>query len=122
MTKIKFNLFHANELVVKTAIRKDIHSFTRWRDNFRLLRLLRLSEQGIRYVAHLCCVLDSFSRWRHTNVERIVYVIVIAIVIVNSKLLKRHSKAMGRALAYSRALRQIRGVFQRIVRGKLRAG
>src|SRR6218665_3458545 len=34
------------------------------------------------------------------------------IVIVNSKLLKRHSKAKRRAPAYSRALRQIRGVFQ----------
>src|SRR6218665_2046097 len=47
---------------------------------------------------------------------------VIVIVIVNSKLLKRHSKAKRRAPAYSRALRQIRGVFQRIVRGKLRSG
>ena len=36
----------------------------------------------------------------------------LVIVIVNSKLLKRHSKAMRRAPAYSRALRQIRGVFQ----------
>ena len=33
-------------------------------------------------------------------------------VIVMSKLLKRHSKAKRRAPAYSRALRQIRGVFQ----------
>ena len=45
-----------------------------------------------------------------------------SIVIVNSKLLKRHSKAKRRAPAYSRALRQIRRVFQRIVRGKLRSG
>jgi len=37
------------------------------------------------------------------------------IVIVNSKLLKRHSKAKRRAPAYSRVLHQIRGVFQRIV-------
>src|SRR6218665_3987562 len=43
------------------------------------------------------------------------------IVIVNSKLLKRHSKAKRRAPAYSRALRQIRGVFQRIVRGRPRS-
>src|SRR6218665_820741 len=43
------------------------------------------------------------------------------IVIVNFKLLKRHSKAKRRAPAYSRALRQIRGVFQRIVRGRLRS-
>ena len=49
-------------------------------------------------------------------------VIVIVIVIVNSKLLERHSKAKRRAPAYSRALRQIKGVFQRIVRGKLRSG
>src|SRR6218665_3866769 len=48
-------------------------------------------------------------------------VIVIVIVIVNSKLLKRHSKAKRRAPAYSRALRQISGVFQRIVRGRLRS-
>src|SRR6218665_1564341 len=73
--------------------------------------------------------------------------ICMHIVIVNSKLLKRHSKAKRRAPAYSRALRQIRGffpknspweaqvpfpegermrqirgVFQRIVRGKLRSG
>src|SRR6218665_2438759 len=46
---------------------------------------------------------------------------VIVIVIVNSKLLKRHLKAKRRATAYSRALRQIRGVFQRIVRGRLRS-
>src|SRR6218665_1326426 len=44
-----------------------------------------------------------------------------SIVIVNSKLLKSHSKAKRRAPAYSRALRQIRGVFQRIVRGRLRS-
>src|SRR6218665_912704 len=44
---------------------------------------------------------------------------VIVIVIVNSKLLKRLLKAKRRAPAYSRALRQIRGVFQRIVRGRL---
>src|SRR6218665_3448027 len=43
------------------------------------------------------------------------------LVIVNSKLLKRHLKAKRRAPAYSRALRQIRGVFQRIVRGRLRS-
>src|SRR6218665_2641548 len=48
--------------------------------------------------------------------------VVIVIVIVNSKLLKRHSKAKRRAPAYSRALRQIRGVFLRIVRGRLRSG
>src|SRR6218665_2964562 len=41
----------------------------------------------------------------------------LRIVIVISKLLKRHSKAKRRAPAYLRALRQIRGVFQRIVRG-----
>ena len=35
-----------------------------------------------------------------------------SLVIVNSKLLKHHSKAKRRAPAYSRALRQIRGVFQ----------
>src|SRR6218665_337519 len=46
------------------------------------------------------------------------YIFNIVIVIVNSKLLKRHSKAKRRAPAYSRALRQIRGVFQRIVRGR----
>ena len=47
---------------------------------------------------------------------------MVVIVIVNSKLLKRHSKAKRRASAYSRALRHIRGVFQRIVRGRLRSG
>src|SRR6218665_771228 len=46
---------------------------------------------------------------------------LIVIVIVNSKLLKRQSKAKPRAPAYSRALRQIREVFQRIVRGRLRS-
>ena len=35
--------------------------------------------------------------------------LVSVVVIVNSKLLKRHSKAKRRAPAYSRALRQIRG-------------
>src|SRR6218665_1733732 len=44
------------------------------------------------------------------------------IVIVNSKFLKRHSKAKRRAPAYSRALRQIRRVFIAIVRGRLRSG
>src|SRR6218665_1886014 len=51
----------------------------------------------------------------------IMMVIVIVIVIVNSKFLKRHSKAKRRAPDYSRALRQIREVFQRIVRGRLRS-
>src|SRR6218665_4213085 len=46
---------------------------------------------------------------------------LFVIVIVNSKLLKRRSKAKRRAPAYSRALREIRGVFQRIVRGRLRS-
>jgi len=35
------------------------------------------------------------------------------IAIVISKLLERHSKAKRRAPAYSRALRQIRGIVQR---------
>ena len=48
--------------------------------------------------------------------------LVIVIVIVNSKFLKRHSEAKRRAPAYSLALHQIRWVFQRIVRGKLRSG
>ena len=38
---------------------------------------------------------------------------VIVIVIVISKLLKRHSKAKRRAPAYSRALRLVRGVVQK---------
>ena len=44
------------------------------------------------------------------------------IVIVISKLLKSHLKAKSRAQAYSRALRQIRGVVQRIVRWRLGSG
>src|ERR1043165_6708590 len=44
------------------------------------------------------------------------------IVIVISKLLKRHSKAKRRAPAYSRALRLVRGVVQRIVRGRSESG
>jgi len=47
---------------------------------------------------------------------------VTDIVIVNSKLLKRHSNAKRRAPAYSRALRQIRVVVHRIVHGRLRSG
>src|SRR6218665_4024225 len=43
---------------------------------------------------------------------------LIVIVIVNSTLLKCHSKAKCRAPAYSRALRKTRGIFQRIVRGE----
>ena len=50
-----------------------------------------------------------------------VYVLIV-IVIVNSKFLKRHSKPMRRALAYSRPLHQIRGVYQRIVRERHRSG
>ena len=46
----------------------------------------------------------------------------IVIVIINPKLLKRHSKAKRRTPAYSRVLREIRGVFQRIVHGRLRSG
>jgi len=46
----------------------------------------------------------------------------VIVWIVNSKLLKRHSKAKRMAPAYSRALGQIRGVIQRIVRGRLRPG
>jgi len=44
------------------------------------------------------------------------------IVIVIYKFLKRHTKAKRRAPAYSRALRQIRGIVQRIVLGRLRSG
>src|SRR6218665_4044313 len=43
-------------------------------------------------------------------------------IIVISKLLKRHSKAKRRAPSYSQALRQIKGVVQRIVRWRLRSG
>ena len=43
-------------------------------------------------------------------------------VIVISKLLKRQSRTKRRAPAYSRVLRQIRGVVHRIVHGRLRAG
>src|SRR6218665_31644 len=50
----------------------------------------------------------ALSTFISTHVHRI----IIVIVIVNSKLLKRHSKAKRRAPAYSRARRQIRGVFQ----------
>src|SRR6218665_3462239 len=56
------------------------------------------------------------GRQRHALKEQ------VGVVIVNSKLLKRHSKAKRRAPAYSRALRQIRGVFERTVRGRLRSG
>ena len=42
---------------------------------------------------------------------------LIVIVIVISKLLKRHWKAKHKALAYSRALRKIKGVVQRVVNG-----
>src|SRR6218665_1910636 len=52
---------------------------------------------------HMIKGIDDFKLWT---------VDVFVIVIVNSKLLKRHSKAKRRAPAYSRALRQIRGVFQ----------
>ena len=41
----------------------------------------------------------------------------LLVVIVISKLLKRIWKAKHRALAYSRALRKIRGVVQRVVKG-----
>src|SRR6218665_1770328 len=63
---------------------------------------------------------SSACLWRSEKKKNIA-VMQHIIVIVNSKLLKRHSKAKHRAPAYSRALRQIRGVFQRIVRGRLRS-
>ena len=50
--------------------------------------------------------------WQRTSCQRLMrYKVreVIVILIVNSKLLKRHSKTKRRAPAYSRALRQIRG-------------
>jgi len=43
------------------------------------------------------------------------------IVIVISKFLERHSKAKRRAPAYSRSLRRIREVVQRVVQGKLKS-
>src|SRR6218665_2347211 len=69
------------------------------------------------------CMLNEGGKFQQSQATRTskIIVIVIVIVIVNSKLLKRHSKAKRRAPAYSRALRQIRGVFQRIVRGRLRS-
>ena len=42
-------------------------------------------------------------------------------VFVISKFLERHSKLKRRAPAYSRALRQINGVVQRVVHGRLRS-
>ena len=47
--------------------------------------------------------------------------IVLVIIIVIFKVLKRHSKAKRRAPSYSRVLRQIRRVVQRIVLGRLRS-
>jgi len=52
----------------------------------------------------------------HNGVSQYSFVVVI------STLLKRHSKAKRRAPAYSRALRQIGGIIQRIVCGRLRSG
>jgi len=43
-------------------------------------------------------------------------------LILDSKLLKWHSKAKHRAPVYSRALCGVRGVFQRIVRRKPKLG
>jgi len=59
------------------------------------------------------------ASWRMSTLSRIQ---VIVIVILSSKLLKRHSIAKRRAPTYSRELRQIRGDVQRIVRGRLRPG
>src|SRR6218665_1437073 len=48
-----------------------------------------------------CCVAQCWQKGRYENLAPIV------IVIVNSKLLKRHSKAKRRAPAYSRALHRL---------------
>ena len=54
-------------------------------------------------------IMLSISLYRRNYCHNIIAVLVIVIVI--SKLLKRHSKAKRRAPAYLRALHQIRGVF-----------
>src|SRR6218665_3664262 len=61
----------------------------------------------LRHVRRGCSLMSSAEQ---SSVA--VIAIVIVIVIVNSKPLKRHSKAKRRAPAYSRAMRQIREVFQ----------
>ena len=67
-------------------------------------------------------ILKSETQY-HVTVPTKMFKLLFGIIITrNRKLLKRHSKAKRRAPAYSRALRQIRGVFQRRVRGRLRSG
>jgi len=57
--------------------------------------------------------------WEHAPTSA-QYVYSVIVVIVISKLLKRHSKAKRRAPYYSREMRQIRGVVQGIFHGKFR--
>ena len=80
----------------------------------RLIQCSWDSEDGISTAK------TKFVEW--PVVERVPESKVIVIVI--SKLLKRHSRAKRRAPAYSRALHHtcIRGVVERIVRGRLRSG
>src|SRR6218665_629260 len=78
---------------------------------------IRLGETSLMFHS----ISRLYLHWRRDQIWW-VYVWICFLVIVISKLLKRHSKAKRRAPAYSRALRQIRGVFQRIVRGRLRSG
>ena len=72
------------------------------------------------FIFALCCLLNCCSSLIR-NYTWLWFMVPRNRVII-SKFLQRHSKAKSRAPAYSWTLRQIKGVVQRIVRGRLRSG
>ena len=93
--------YHVHSLPNRIPLHSPTHTFPLLHFRLSFLYILVLAKGVLVCVYRICNFPDIF-----------VDDIVIVIVIVNSKLLKRHSKAKRRAPAYSRALRQIRRVFQ----------
>src|SRR6218665_840987 len=81
----------------------------------KVIGLLLGQQGGYTKLRCFLCEWDSKVKYFRRSLKSwspLSRMIVIVSVIVNSKLLKRHSKAKRREPAYSRALRQIRGFFQ----------
>jgi len=80
-----------------------------------------VSSVSASWVSPTSCIAAGVC-WLASVGRRLAHAYKITNWIIISKLLKHHSKAKHRAPAYSRVLREIRGVIKRIVLGRFRSG
>ena len=116
-------LLQESNLTARQPCRAPITLYISFNKHHRLVNERLVTLRGCR----VCVTSGIRTRFASSNIPDVSHYSSpphnsSAIVIVNSKLIKRHSKAKRRAPAYSGALRQFRGVFQTIVRGTLRSG